>query len=84
MMVAQKVLQQFLYFSQNQRKCLQLILRLIWNVPLATAVPQNNPFSSVCAGGRQKIWSDDVSLKQWAVTEFHVAEKESVMNIHRW
>jgi hypothetical protein len=28
-------------------------------------------------------WYGDVRFKQWAVTEFHVAEKESVANIHK-
>ena len=28
-------------------------------------------------------WYGDVRFKQWAVTEFSVAEKESVTNIHK-
>jgi hypothetical protein len=28
-------------------------------------------------------WCGDVHLKQWAVAEFHVVEKESVTNIYR-
>jgi hypothetical protein len=29
-------------------------------------------------------WYGDVLFEQWAVTEFLVAEKESLTNIHRW
>jgi hypothetical protein len=58
------------------RKCLQLILWLIWNVPLATAARRNNPSSKLA-------WCGDVRLKQLVVIEFLVAEKESVTNIHR-
>jgi hypothetical protein len=39
----------------------------------------------VCAHGVVKMaWCCDVHLKQWAVIEFLVAEKKSVMNIHGW
>jgi hypothetical protein len=30
------------------------------------------------------VWYGDVSFKQWAIIEFLVAEKESVMNIQKW
>ena len=30
------------------------------------------------------VWYSDVHFKQWAVTEFLVAEKQSVMRIHKW
>jgi hypothetical protein len=64
-------------------KCLQLILWLIWNVSLATAAPWNNPFLAHAQGVVKMAWCGVVHLKQRAVIEFLVAEKESVMNIHR-
>ena len=30
------------------------------------------------------VWYSDVHFKQWAVMEFIVAEKQSVMIIHKW
>lgn len=30
------------------------------------------------------VWYSDVHFKQWAVIEFLVAEKQSVMRIHKW
>jgi hypothetical protein len=53
-------------------KFLQLFLWLIFNVPAAHA-PRLV----------KMVWYGDVHFKQRAVTEFLVAEKESVMNMHK-
>jgi hypothetical protein len=40
-------------------------------------------FLAHAQGVVKMAWCGDVRLKQWAVTEFHVVEKESVTNIYR-
>jgi hypothetical protein len=58
------------------RKCLQLILLLIWNVPLATSAPRTILFLAHAQEVVKMAWCGDVRLKQRAVTEFLVAKKE--------
>jgi hypothetical protein len=51
--VAQAVVQQLLYLSQNQQKvCVQFFNWLILNVPPAAA-PRNNVLSQACMGDRE-------------------------------
>jgi hypothetical protein len=64
-MVAQKVLQHFLYFSQNKQEMYAVFLWLILNVLLATAVPWNM-FCNACPGFLKMVWYD-VRFKQQAV-----------------
>ena len=75
---AQKVLQHFLYFSQNQQEMSVALLWLIFNVLLATVVQQINRYRVV-----KITFYGNVLLKQQAVIGFLVAENESVTNIHQ-
>ena len=45
---------------------------------------RDNILSFACAGVAKVMWYGDVWFKQHAITEFFVAEKESVMNIQKW
>jgi hypothetical protein len=80
--VAQAAVQHFLYLSQNQQEmCLQFFNWLILNVQPTAAAPRNNVLSQACRGGIVKmVCCVDVHLKQLAVTEFLMAEKESLTN----
>jgi hypothetical protein len=61
-----------------------IFLWLILNVLLVTAVLQNS-MSSVSATQIVKMaWYDDMRFKQWTVTKFLVAGKESIIITHRW
>jgi hypothetical protein len=65
-------------------KCLQLFTWLILYVPLVTAALHNNTFLTHVQGVINMAWCGDVCFKQWVITKFLVAEKESVTNIHKW
>jgi hypothetical protein len=66
---AQKVLQHFLYFSQNQQEISEDLLWLILHVLLAAVVQQINTQRDV-----KITWYGDVLLKQRAAIEFLVAK----------
>jgi hypothetical protein len=53
------------------------------NFLLATALVRDNMFSFAGTRVAKVVWYGDVSFKQWAIIEFLVAEKESVMNIQK-
>jgi uncharacterized protein (UPF0261 family) len=83
MRVAQKVLQPFLYFIQNQQEMSAVLLWLIMNVHLLLQCHGKTHFLVYVEGVLKMAWYGDVNFQQWAVTEFLVAEKESVSNNHQ-
>lgn len=52
-------------------------------IPLGTAAPRNNEFPRARAGVVKTAWYGDVRYKQRAATEFLVAAKQLVTNIHK-
>jgi hypothetical protein len=80
MRVVQTVLQPFLYFIQNQWETSAVFSVVNNKCTLVTAVPRENTFSCTCGGGCQ---NGVVHFKQWAVTEFLVVEKQSIIRIHK-
>ena len=58
-------------------------LWLILNAPLRTAAPRNNTFLAHVQEFIKMAWYGDVRCKERIVTEFLMAEKESVTNIHK-
>jgi hypothetical protein len=60
-----------------------LFLWLILNAPLRTAAPLNNTFLAHAQEVVKMAWYGDERCKQRTVTEFFVAEKQSVTNIHK-
>jgi len=83
MRVAQKVLQPFLYFIQNQPEISAVFSVVDNECTFVTAVPWENTFLHMWKGVVKMAWYGDVLIKQWAVTEALVAEKESVSNNHQ-
>jgi hypothetical protein len=71
-------LQNLLQFAQNQQEISSFFLWLILNVPRATEA-----FPAHAQDVVKKTCYCDVHFKQRAVTEFVVAEKESVSNVYR-
>jgi hypothetical protein len=57
---------------------------LILSLPLTTAALQNNTFLTHVQGVIKMTRYGDVCFKQWVITEFLAAEKESVTNVHKW
>jgi hypothetical protein len=80
MKLAQKGLQHFLYLSKNQQEMCEFFLWVIFHAPLAAAALHSNMFSHIAQGLSE--WHD-MHFKQQAVTEFFVAEKKTVTNIHK-
>ena len=82
-MVAKAVLHHLPSSVKINRKSLIFFLWSIFNTLLATAAPQYTTFYCTCAGGCPHGVYGDMPFKQWAVTEFPVAEKKSVTKIQR-
>jgi hypothetical protein len=78
-----KALQQILYFSENQHDIPAIFFVSNSYIPLGTAAPRNNKFPRAQAGVVKTAWYSDVRYKQRAATEFLVAAKQLVTNIHK-
>lgn len=83
MRVAQKVFQPFLYFIHNQQEISAFFLWLIMNVHLLMQCHGKIHFLAHVEGVVKMAWYGDVHFKQRDVTEFLLAEKESVHNNHQ-
>jgi DNA-binding MarR family transcriptional regulator len=81
--VVQKVLQHFLYLSQNQQEMPATYVVNLECPACYCSAAETIRFLAHAHRVVKVAWCCDVRLKQWAVIEFLVEEKESVTNIYR-
>jgi hypothetical protein len=83
MRVAQNVLQQIPYLSENQHDTSVIFSVSNFDIPLGTAAPRNNKFPRTWTGAVKTTRYDDVRYKQRAAAKFLEAAKQLVTNIHK-